>query len=177
VARTINSACLNLVKSFEGLFLKPYADIVGIPTIGYGATYYEDGTKVKLSDPRISESRALDLLAAHLNEQAHYVEKLVTSPINDNQFGALVSFVFNVGAGNFTKSTLLKRLNSGDMSGAAEEFLKWDKAGGKQVAGLTRRRQAERSLFLQPVASESMLGDGPTDEEIKEKLKNVEDDV
>lgn len=165
------------MKSFEGLSLKPYADIVGIPTIGYGATYYEDGTKVSLSDPHISESRATDLLAAHINEQAAYVEKLVKVAINDNQFGAIVSFTFNVGSGNLKNSTLLKKLNSGDISGAAEEFLRWDKAGGKQVAGLTRRRQAERSLFLQSVASNSLLPDGPTEEEINEKLKNIEDDV
>jgi lysozyme len=176
MARKVNSACVDLVKSFEGLSLKPYADIAGLPTIGYGATYYEDGTKVSLNDPLISQDRAIALLAYHLNEHASGVEAIVSLQINDNQFGALVSFAYNVGVNALKKSTLLKLVNSGDITGASDEFLKWNKAGGKPVAGLTRRRQAERSLFLQSSAP-SLLPDGPTDDEIEKKLKDIENDV
>jgi lysozyme len=76
------------------------------------------------------------------------VNKLVTYTINQNQFDALVDFSFNLGLGNLGSSTLLKKLNAGDIKGAAEEFLRWDKAGGKVLAGLTKRRKAERDLFL-----------------------------
>jgi lysozyme len=149
--RQANLAALNLIKSFEGLRLSPYKDAVGVPTIGIGTIKYPSGKSVSMSDPAITEDEALDYLHNDLKSAAQDVERLVTVPINDNQFGALCSFVYNLGAGALEHSTLLKLLNSGDVSGAAEQFLRWDHAGGKVLAGLTRRRQAERALFLHPV--------------------------
>lgn len=178
--RKVNKAGLDLVKSFEGLFLKPYLDPIQIPTIGYGTIVYENGVKVSMKDPAITEERAIELLQHELDEKAHNVERMVKVELNDNEFAALVSFAYNVGWQSLEKSTLLKLLNSGaDRSAVADQFLRWNKAGGKELAGLTRRRQAERSLFLQPsVESKSeQLPDGPSDMDIDAKLKQIEDDI
>lgn len=141
--RRINEAGLSLIKSFEGCKLKAYRDIVGILTIGYGHT----GADVH-SGMEISQEEADSILKKDLERFEGAVDGAANESISDNQFAALVAFAFNVGAGAFNSSTLLRKVNAGDYSGAAEEFLRWDKAGGKVVAGLTRRRQAERSLFL-----------------------------
>src|SRR5581483_2866458 len=148
MAKKVNQATVDMVKSFEGLYLKPYLDAVGVPTIGYGTTYYEGGTRVTMSDPAINQDRAMQLLANDLNEHGSYVENYVKVPISDNQFGALVSFCYNLGPGSLQKSTLLKLLNSGDYNGAADQFLVWNKDGGTVLPGLTRSRQGERDLFL-----------------------------
>lgn len=176
MGRKINKAGIDLIKSFEGLKLTAYLDIVGIPTIGYGST--ENISKQDVLNKRtISEVEAENLLAKDIEKFESAVEKSVVIPINDNQFSALVCFSYNVGAGALQKSTLLKMLNNGDISSAAEQFLRWNKAGGKEVAGLTRRRQAERSLFLQSDNKSSLLPDGPTDKEIEDKLKDIEKDI
>lgn len=144
--RRINKAGLDLIKSFEGLRLKAYKDAVGIWTIGYG--------HIKTATPgmSISEPEAEALLRGDLEEAQGAVTRLVKVPLNDNEYAALVSFVFNLGAGSLSRSTLLKKLNAGDRAGAAQQFLVWNKAGGKVLAGLTRRREAERDLFLKGVA-------------------------
>lgn len=175
MARKTNKAGLDLIKSFEGLYLKPYLCPASIPTIGYGSTYYEDNTKVSLQDPAITEERAVQLLQSHLEEHERYVEKLVKININDNQFSALVSFCYNVGPSSLKKSTLLRLLNDGDIAGAGEQFLRWNKANGKELPGLTRRRQAERSLFLKEMPSNDE--EEPTDEEIRKKLQDIEKDI
>lgn len=175
MARKTNKAGLDLIKSFEGLYLKPYLCPANIPTIGYGSTYYEDNTKVSLQDPAITEERAVQLLQSHLEEHERYVEKLVKININDNQFSALVSFCYNVGPSSLKKSTLLRLLNDGDIAGAGEQFLRWNKANGKELPGLTRRRQAERSLFLKEMPSNDE--EEPTDEEIRKKLQDIEKDI
>lgn len=179
--RKINRASIDMIKHFEGLRLKPYLCSAGVATIGIGTIKYPDGKAVTMNDPAITEEQAEDYLQFELKEKQEGVEKLVKIPINDNQFGALVSFAYNVGLGALKGSTLLKLLNQGDVSGAAEEFLRWDKAGGKKVAGLTRRRQAERSLFLQSIApassEESDELDIPSSEEIEQKLKDIEKDI
>ena len=173
MARKINKAGLDLIKSFEGLKLTAYLDIVGVPTIGYGCT--RNVTKDDVKNKRtITEQQATDMMMEELENFEAGVERYVTTAINDNQFSALVSFSYNVGLGSLQKSTLLKILNNGDISGAAEQFLKWNKAGGKEVSGLTRRRQAERSLFLQ---SNDLLPNGPTEEEINKKLADIEQDL
>lgn len=182
MARKLNKASIDLVKSFEGLRLKPYLDSVKVPTIGYGTTFYEGGKKVTLADPEITEARAEQLLAVHMDTFAASVEKLVKVPLTDNQFGAICSFVYNLGAGAFGKSTLLKKLNAKDYAGAAGEFEKWNKAGGQVLAGLTRRRQAEKSLFLQSPPTQaqqktSQLGDGPSEDDIRVKLEEIEKGV
>jgi len=143
---TTSSAGRQLIESFEGLELTAYQDMVGVWTIGYGHT----GVDVK-PGLRISAAQAEALLAADLVKFEQGVARLVTFVLNQHQFDALVSFSFNLGLGSLKNSTLLKLLNAGDVTAAAEQFLRWDKAGGGQVAGLLRRRQAERTLFLTPV--------------------------
>lgn len=149
--RTINQAGLNLIEQFEGCKLKPYLDSVNIPTIGIGTTRYPDGKAVTMQDPAITKDQAYAFLKSHLDQDCAHVAAKLKVQVNDNQFAALVSFTYNVGRSAFSSSTLLKKLNAGDMKGAADQFLKWDHAGGVVVAGLTRRRQAERALFLHPI--------------------------
>ena len=177
--RRVNKAGIDLIKSFEGLFLKPYLDPIQIPTIGYGTIQYENGNKVTMKDPAITEARAVELLQWEVDMKAAAVEKMCKVQLNDNEFAALSSFSYNVGSSALEKSTLMKLLNAGtDRAAVADQFLRWDKAGGKQLPGLTRRRQAERSLFLQPmVESNDLLPDGPSDDDINDKLKKMEDEI
>ncbi len=141
-SRQANASGVNLIKSFEGLRLKAYQDAVGVWTIGYGTTR---GVK---PGQEISEAQAEALLKTDLNRFERAVNQAVRVPINDNQFAALVSFSYNVGAGALRSSTLLKKLNRRDFYGAANELPRWNRAGGRVLAGLTRRRNAERALFL-----------------------------
>lgn len=142
----INDLGLNIIKNAEGLRLAAYQDSVGKWTIGYGHT----GSDVT-PDLKISEDQAEDLLKKDLEMTENAVSRLVTDPINSNEFSALVSFTFNLGQGTLSHSTLLQLLNAGDHSAAAPEFLKWVHAGGKVLDGLVKRRQAEHDLFLTPV--------------------------
>lgn len=140
---------LKLIKKFEGLSLKPYLCSAGIPTIGFGNTFYENMKKVTLQDKTITEERADSLFNFLVTTNfVNVVNRLVIVDINQNQFDALVSFVYNLGSGNFEKSTLLKKVNQEDFIGASLEFEKWNKAGGKVLNGLTKRRLAEKELFL-----------------------------
>ena len=122
--------------------LEAYLDAVDVWTIGYGHT--------KTAEPGmvITEAQAEELLREDLAEFEEAVTEAVEVSINSNQFSALVSFCFNLGAGSLFQSTLLKLLNQGDFQGAADQFPRWDKAGGQALEGLTRRRKAERALFL-----------------------------
>ena len=144
--RLINKRGLELVKHFEGLHLYAYQDPVGIWTIGYGHTglIHNDGTVRK--GRVITEQEAENLLVHDMKYFSERVEKLITVPLTDDQFDALVSFDFNTGA--LHRSTLRTKLNNGDYEGAANEFPKWNKAGGKVLRGLTRRRKSEQNLFL-----------------------------
>jgi GH24 family phage-related lysozyme (muramidase) len=144
--RHIKQRGLELVKHFESLFLTAYKDVVGVWTIGWGHTgiAHNDGTVFRGRE--ITEGVAEELLAHDMTSFAERVSSLVKVDVTDDQFDALVSFDFNTGA--LHKSTLLKKLNKGDYQGAADEFLKWNKAGGKVLRGLTRRRKSERNLFL-----------------------------
>jgi lysozyme len=179
-----NEAGIELIKSFEGVRLAPYPDPAtgGKPyTIGIGATFYQDGRKVAMTDPPMTEAQVTELLKFHLNKFEQGVSGLVKVPLNSNQFSALVSFAFNCGLGNLRSSTLLKKLNKLDYIGAADQFLVWNKAGGKEIAGLTRRRKTERELFLKSETSSvvqssrgSALPDGPSEQDINEILKNLE---
>jgi lysozyme len=179
--RRINEAGLSLIKSFEGLFLKPYLCPANVPTVGYGTIKYPNGKAVSIKDPAITEQQALDFLEHEVNEKASAVEKLVKVDISDNEFAALVSFSYNVGVGALQKSTLLRLLNANeDRSKVAEEFLKWNKAGGKILAGLTRRRQAEKALFLQPNEQSKKLDDKldfPSEKDVEVTLKEIEDKI
>lgn len=145
-----SSEGINLIKSFEGLGLKAYPDPAtgGKPyTIGHGTTIYPSGMPVKLGDTCTAQ-QAMDYLRSDLKKFEAGVNNLVKVKLSQGHFDALVSFAYNLGLGNLGSSTLLKKLNAGDYLGASNEFLRWDKAAGKVMAGLTRRRQAERQLFL-----------------------------
>lgn len=145
----ISDKGLNLIKKFEGFSSTPYLCPAHIPTIGYGNTFYEDGTKVALDDEPISEERATELLKYIADKTfSAFVNRTVDVELNQNQFDALVSFAYNLGNGSLESSTLLKKLNAGDYDGAADEFIRWNKAGGKILTGLTKRRTEERELFL-----------------------------
>lgn len=136
-----------LIKEFEGCRLRAYRDSVGVWTIGYGWTHPVDGKPVGLG-MAISQETAERLLKNGLVSYEMDVTKVVRVPLTQAQFDALVSFAYNLGSRSLSSSTLMRKLNAGDYAGAAEEFLRWDKAGGKVLPGLTRRRAAERALFL-----------------------------
>ncbi|UGA37973.1 lysozyme [Chromobacterium haemolyticum] len=135
---------ITLIQKSEGLRLKAYQDSVGVWTIGYGHT----GPDVK-PGMVITQAQADALLARDLERFEAGVARLVKVPLNQNQFDALVCFSFNLGLGALQGSTLLLRLlNAGDYAGAAAQFPRWNKAGGKELPGLTRRRAAEQAMFL-----------------------------
>lgn len=136
-----------LIKSFEGCKITAYQDSVGVWTIGYGWTQQVNGVSVN-AGMTISQACADKLLSSGVVQYEQGVERLVTTTINQNQFDALVDFAYNVGVTALEGSTLLKKLNAGDVYGAADEFLRWNKAARKVLPGLTKRRTAERELFL-----------------------------
>ncbi len=130
-----------IIKEFEGLRLEAYKCPAGVLTIGYGHT---KGVKV---NQKISEKEADRLFAQDIKEFEGYIDRMVKVDLTSNQYEALVSFVYNIGPGAFMHSTLLKKLNAGDYKGAQGQFIRWNKAGGKTLPGLTRRRKAEAKLF------------------------------
>lgn len=136
-----------LIKQFEGCKLTAYQDSVGVWTIGYGWTQPVDGKPIR-AGMTIKQETAERLLKTGLVSYESDVSRLVKVGLTQGQFDALVSFTYNLGARSLSTSTLLRKLNSGDYAGAADEFLRWNKAGGKVLNGLTRRREAERALFL-----------------------------
>lgn len=136
-----------LIKQFEGCKLTAYQDSVGIWTIGYGWTQPVDGKPIR-AGMSINQETAERLLKTGLVSYENDVSRLVKVRLAQGQFDALVSFTYNLGARSLSTSTLLRKLNAGDYAGAADEFLRWNKAGGKVLNGLTRRREAERALFL-----------------------------
>jgi lysozyme len=145
----IGTKGLNLIKSFEGLKLKPYLCSAKVATIGYGNTFYENKKKVTLKDSPITEQRANELLEWSLEGFERHVDSYCVDTITQNQFDALVSFCYNVGPSNLKSSTLLKKVNANPNDPTIRaEFLKWNKAGGRALAGLTRRRTAEADLYF-----------------------------
>ena len=145
----LNTQGYRLICMFEGFSAKPYLCSAKVPTIGYGNCYYLNGKKVTLLDKPITELEAFEMFKAIADKFADKVSKLVTSPVDQNQFNALVSLAYNIGPANFAKSTLLKKVNfnHNDPSIRAE-FLKWNKAGGQVLKGLTIRRTAEADLYF-----------------------------
>lgn len=136
-----------LIKEFEGCKLTAYQDSVGIWTIGYGWTQPVDGKPIR-AGMTIKQETAERLLKTGLVSYESDVSRLVKVGLTQGQFDALVAFTYNLGARSLSTSTLLRKLNAGDYTGAADEFMSWNKAGGKALKGLTRRREAERALFL-----------------------------
>ena len=144
----LNKEGADLIKSFEGCKLKAYQCSAKKWTIGYGNTFFEDGTPV-VAGNAISQQKAEDLFELISADFSAKVAKLVTSNVTPNQFGALTSFAYNCGVVNLQKSTLLKKVNANHNDPSIRsEFLKWNKAGGKVLAGLTRRREAESNLYF-----------------------------
>jgi lysozyme len=141
-ARHVNGMTLALIKQWEGLRLDAYRDVGGVWTIGYGHTGDVGAGQ------RITEAEAGRLLRADLARFEAAVDRLVVVALSDNQFGALVSFAFNVGEGAFARSTLLRRLNAGEHEAVPAELAKWNRAGGRVVAGLANRRAAEAGLWV-----------------------------
>jgi lysozyme len=131
-----------LIKEFEGCKLTAYQDSVGLWTIGYG---HIEG--VKQGDV-ITQKMADVMLLIDLRRKVQGVNDLVHADVTQSQFDALVSFSFNLGTGALAGSTLLKMINAGSADAAADQFLRWDHAGGVKVAGLTRRRKAEQQLYI-----------------------------
>jgi len=136
-----------LIKQFEGCKLTAYQDSVGVWTIGYGWTQPVDGKPIR-AGMTIKQETAERLLKTGLVSYESDVSRLVKVGLTQGQFDALVSFTYSLGARSLSTSTLLLKLNAGDYAAAADEFLRWNKAGGKVLNGLTRRREAERALFL-----------------------------
>jgi GH24 family phage-related lysozyme (muramidase) len=140
--RKINASGLRLLKSFEGLRLEAYLDAVGVWTIGYGTT---SGV---VPGMQISQAQAETFLKKDLATFEMAIANAVKVPLVDDQFSVLVSFIYNIGETDFMGSTLLQLLNQKDYPAAADQLLRWNKGGGQELPGLTRRRQAERALFL-----------------------------
>lgn len=138
-----------LIAEFEGLRLSPYLCSAGVPTIGYGSTFYPSGKKVTMQDKPITQATALWMLKETANKFAVEVDKLVIPALNQNQFNALVSFAFNLGTSALGKSTLLKKVNANPNDPTIRnEFAKWNKAGGRVLDGLTKRRTKEANLYF-----------------------------
>ena len=143
----ISPSGIDLICNFEGKRLTAYDDGVGVWTIGFGTTVYPNGIKVKKGDT-CTEAQAKAFMAHDLKKFEAAVNNAVTVPLNQNQFDALVSLAYNIGANAFSGSTLVKKLNSNDFRGAADQFDIWVNAGGKRMQGLVNRRAKEKALFL-----------------------------
>ena len=144
---------ITLIKRYESFRNIPYLCSAGVPTVGWGNTSYEDGTRVELTDEPINRRRAEEVFYFFLNDFERSVNKLVTAELNQNQFDALVSFTYNLGAGNLQISTLLNKINKNkDDKDIVEQFKRWDKArvNGRlrPLKGLTKRRNEEAYLYF-----------------------------
>jgi len=137
----ISNKGIELIKQFEGCRLKAYQDSVGVWTIGYGHT---ESVKEGME---ISQHQADIMLGSDLVKYANYINEYVTVSLNPNQFDALTSWVYNLGPGNLKSSTMLKVLNEGNYDDVPFQIKRWNKAGGKVLKGLVRRREAEAELF------------------------------
>lgn len=138
-----SEACIALIKSFEGCRLEAYQDAGGLWTIGYG----HRSPSIHAGD-EITQAQADAYMLSDVRECARTISPWISGLISQNEFDACVSFAYNLGTGRFHNSALLRKINAGDIVGAGNEFLRWNQAAGKVLAGLARRREAERALFL-----------------------------
>lgn len=143
---TLSKEGLELLKKHEGFRSSAYLCPAGVWTIGYGSTFYEDGRKVSPGD-KISEEEATRLLIKVAKDFEREILERVKVPLNSNQLSALVSFVYNIGVGAFSSSTLLRVLNQGNYQEASKQLLRWNKGGGRVLPGLVTRRKEEKQLF------------------------------
>jgi lysozyme len=143
-----------IIKQWEGLYLSPYLDIAGIPTIGWGTIAYPNGEAVTLSDPPITQAYAEQCLTFQLSMKSVAVENCLTRDPTAHQAAAMLSLTYNIGVANFSTSTVVKQFNAGNIQAAANAFLLWDKAHVNGVLvvipGLLNRRKSERAVFLTP---------------------------
>jgi|TARA_R100001086_G_scaffold90209_3_gene44418 lysozyme len=143
----INEAGLEILKSFEGW--RPNVYHCGARwTIGWGSTYDLNGDRITPNHPDIDEVEGEALLRQEIRHVERTITRVVKAPLNENQFSALCSFTYNVGSGNFFRSTMRQKISRLDYEGAADEFPKWRRSVGKILPGLVRRRISERALFL-----------------------------
>ena len=143
---TMSTSGVEMICGFEGLHLSAYDDGVGVWSIGFGTTVYPSGTRVKKGDICTLE-QAKSFMTHDLKKFEHTVYQQVKVTMHQTQFDALVSLTYNIGAGAFRNSTLLKKLNVGDYQGASAQFDVWNKVGGRVLQGLVNRRAVERKLF------------------------------
>jgi len=139
-----SQSCIDLIKRSEGLSVKPYRDLAGFWTVGYGHKL----TDAELSAQPLSLAVIDEMLQADTDTACAQVHKLVTVPLSQGKLDALTDFVFNLGAGRLAGSTLLKLLNTGNYAAAGQELLKWDMAGGRVQPGLIARRKAELAMWV-----------------------------
>lgn len=144
----ISDNCVKLIKHHEGVRNMPYQDPIGLWTVGVGHLMGNGKTRPKDWNRKRTDAEVDELLRKDIARFENGVDALITVPLNQNQFDALVCFAFNVGNGNLQASTLRRKLNRGDYEGAADEFPKWRKAAGRVLPGLVKRRKDERTLFL-----------------------------
>ena len=142
-----NDEGIEIIKKYEGCSLRCYLDPIGIPTIGYGSIWGLDHSRLSRNHRDITQDEAEYLLKRELRQTENAVARLVTQPLTVNQFSAVCCLVYNVGSGKFKSSTIRMKLNRKDFTGAANEFWKWRRAGGKILRGLVRRRKDEEILF------------------------------
>lgn len=139
----------SICRRFEGLYLKPYLCPAGVPTIGYGATFYQDGKKVSLRDKPITKEQAEDLLMYHLKQYFLKEVLLLCYTLDtESKTASILDFAFNVGLGNLRISTLRKRILSKNWEDVPNQLMRWNKAQGRVLKGLTLRREAEKVLFI-----------------------------
>jgi lysozyme len=148
VVKMINDKGLTLLKDFEGFSPEPYKDIAGVWTIGFGSIYGSDSKRVTKEHKSLTREEALKLVERDLKITEDRIARLVKVEVNENQFSALCSFVYNIGSGAFQRSTARMKLNRKNYKGCADEFLRWKYANKRIIPGLLRRRKAERNLFL-----------------------------
>lgn len=155
----IDNVGIALAEAEEGLVLRPYRDQVGIPTIGIGSTYYENGTRVTLSDPMITKERAYSLFMNKISQFEKDVDSYTRDDLNQNQFDALVDFAYNAGSGALKTSTLLKKVNANPSDPTIrDEFNKWIYAHDAhthelvKLDDLVKRRKHEADLYFKPIA-------------------------
>ena len=144
--------CMPIIKQFEGFRTSPYLDSAGIATVGYGTIQYNDGTKVTMKDPAITDAQAENCLSYQMSLKSAAIAPLLERPATLHQAAAMLSLSYNIGTGAFKGSTVLRKFNAGDIAAAADAFLMWDKAtvNGQLtvVPGLHNRRVAERTFLL-----------------------------
>lgn len=156
-----SNRCVELIKRFEGYRNRPYLDSRNIPTIGYGTTIYPDGKRVTMQDSPINQTLALQMLLSHLNREVlPHLKKLLTVPQTQNQIDALGCLIYNIGIGQFKKSTVLKYINAKKSIKFIEEaWMRYNMSGGRVLNGLIARRKEEFKLYASSETRFNAVGD------------------